>query len=101
MYSNIKQLRKNGVRFKRDGDAGLGVFGELVLIHHNGQPCLTARRWGDASQSNRLLPDLHRAQCMNFHGDGMRWEGYQVECEGGPAYVQEWLVTLISERPPA
>ena len=101
MYSNIKQLRKNGVRFKRDGDAGPGVFGELVLIHQSGQPCLIAKRWGDASQNSHLLPDLHRAQCMNFLGDTMRWEGYQVEREGGPAYVQEWLVTFISERPPS
>lgn len=100
VYSNIKQLRKNGVRVKRDGDAGPGVFGEVILIHQNSHPCLVAKRWGDASQSSRLLPDLHRAQCINFHGNAMRWEGYQVEREGAAAYVQEWLITFISERPP-
>lgn len=100
MYSNIKQLRRNGIRFKREGEAGLGVFGEVMLVHHNGYPCLKAQRFGDASQDSQILAPLHRAVCVNFQRNILRFEGFQVEKEGAPAYVQEWLITIISDRPP-
>ena len=100
MYSNIKQLRRNGVRFKRDGEAGPGVFGTLELVHHNGYPCLKAKRWGDASQDNQLMPPLYGATCKNFQGNILRFEGFQREHENAPTYFQEWLVTILGERPP-
>jgi hypothetical protein len=100
MYSNIKQLRKGGVRFKREGEAGPGVFGEVMLVHHNGYPCLQAKRFGDSSQDSELLAPLYSAVCRNFQGNVMRWEGFQAEREGSPAFFQEWLITIISDRPP-
>jgi hypothetical protein len=99
MYSNVKQLRQNGIRHKH-GPSGEGVFGEVMLVHHNGYPCLKVKRFGDASQDAKLLPDLWNAQCKNFQGNCMRWEGFQVEREGGAANFQEWLITIISDRPP-
>jgi hypothetical protein len=58
MCSNVKQLKRQGIRYKREGDAGPGVEGVLELAHHNGYPCLMIKRWADCSQDAALLPAL-------------------------------------------
>lgn len=100
MYSNIRQLRRNGIRLDRDSDIGPGVFGVIELVHSNGFCRLIAMEWGNHSPNNRLLPDLWDVKCQNFQGSGQRWLGYQREHDKAPTYVQEWLITFISERPP-
>ncbi len=100
MYSNIKQLRRGGVRWARDSDIGPGVFGVIQLVHSNGFIRLIATEWGNNSPNNRLLPDLWDVKCHNLHGNVMRWVGYQREHENAPTYFQEWLITFISEYPP-
>ena len=100
MYSNVKQLRHNGVRFRRDGEAGPGVNGAVQLVYHNGYACLQVLQWGNPNADGKLLPDLYNAVCRNFHGGGMRWEGYQRAHDKAPAYFQDWLITFVSERPP-
>ena len=101
MYSNVRQLRRNGMRFKRDGEAGAGVNGAVSLVHFNGYPCLQVHEWGNPNPDGKLLPPLVSAVCKNFQGNVMRFEGFQREHENAPAYFQEWLITIISDRPPA
>jgi len=43
---------------------------------------------------------LYGAACKNFQGNILRFEGFQREHEHAPTYFQEWLVTIIGERPP-
>lgn len=99
MYSNIKQLRRNGVRLTRDSDIGPGVYGVVQLIHSNGFTRLVATEWGNNSPNNKLLPDLWDVKCHNFQGSGQRWIGFQKDHEKGPTFFQEWLITFISEYP--
>lgn len=61
---------------------------------------LSAMEWGNNSPNNRLLPDLWDVKCHNFQGHMMRWIGYQREHDNAPTYLQEWLITFISEYPP-
>lgn len=100
LYSNIKQLRRNGVRLKRDADIGPGVFGVVQLCESGGYFRLVAMEWGNSSPDNRLLPDVWDVRCHNFQGKLMRWIGFQREHENAPTYFQEWLVPFISEYPP-
>lgn len=100
MYSNIKQLRRYGVRLERESDIGPGVFGVVELVHSNCFIRLTATEWGNNSPSNRLLADLWDVKCHNLQGNTMRWIGYQREHQNAPTYFQEWLITFISEYPP-
>lgn len=92
---------RNGVRMKSDDEIGPGVFGEIRLAFLDGKACLSVFAVGDGGGSNaRLIPSLWYAQCANFQGNMQRWTGYSRGANGKPE-PQEWMITFVSEHPPA
>jgi len=76
------------------------VYGEVSLAHLNGYPRLAVREWGNHSQDASLLPDLYVTKLGNWQGNAQRWEGFQREHPNASAFVQEWMITFLAERPP-
>lgn len=103
MYSNIKQLRRCGVkRSETDIANDPGVFGELTLHKVGGHLRLAVREFDNPIAGDLFAP-LFEAVCLGWGGSNMTWRGFQAPANKNPdraAYLQEWRVELISERPP-
>jgi len=106
MYSNIKQKRANGIeRSERELAGDPGVFGELRVHRVGGYRCMYVREWGNNAADNRILPELWEPEIEGWVGPILCFRGWQRV--GGraeknkPTYLQEWLVTVVGEHPPA
>ena len=102
MYSNVKQLRYNGLRrpdqeFNNDP----GANGRIQVVRVGGYVRISVERWGDHSPRSKLLPPLYDAYCEGWDGDLMRWCGYQRADDKSPTYLQVWIVRILGQRPPS
>ena len=105
MYSNIKQVRRRGVRkSERDLANEPGVFGEITLFRIDGYPVLQVHASGGFADGQDLYPRLHEAVCTGMRDCFLVWRGWQREGnqddKNGPTYLQEWRVEVIAMRPP-
>ena len=105
MYSNIKQVRRRGVRkAERDLANELGVFGELTLFRIDGYLVLQVHASGGFADGRDLYPRLYEAVCTGMRDCFFVWRGWQrednQEDKNGPTYLQEWRVEVIAMRPP-
>ncbi|MBW3498891.1 hypothetical protein [Janthinobacterium sp. NKUCC08_JDC] len=105
MYSNVKQVRRRGVRkSERDLANEPGVFGEITLFRVGGYPVLQVHAPGGFADGKDLYPCLHEAVCTGMRDCFLVWRGWQregnQEDKNGPTYLQEWRVEIISMRAP-
>ena len=97
MYSNIKQLMRNGERLKEQ-DVGPGVYGEVSMVWWKGQPRLMVGVGDGMGTQGNLLPTLWFVECVMFQANEQHWSGWQRGANGKPVR-QEWKITYHCERP--
>lgn len=77
----------------------------LTLYRVGNHLRLALDQYGRQTMDATLLAPLWEPRCLGWHSAQMVWQGYQRGLgqadEHAPAYLQEWRVVLIGERPPA